>query len=157
MHKIFIALLVVAMLVSCSYADEKFPIVVDGKYYTQTGAYNVRNGQDVLPCILWPSENHRTWDGWQRVLFKKGDVIVLEDGMTLIIKDDISLDSVYLRTYNSGGVVITTLFDGSRFANVKERTQFFNALHSNGYYWDGKSLVVITQLKEWFKEVDAKF
>ena len=26
-------------------------------------------------CVLWPSKDHRTWDNWQRVLFRKGNRI----------------------------------------------------------------------------------
>ena len=26
-------------------------------------------------CLLFPSKEHRTWDNWQQILFKKGDYI----------------------------------------------------------------------------------
>lgn len=84
-------------------------------------------------CMLFPSEKHRSWVEWQKVLFKRGDVI--SDGEeTYIFR---SKGNVNLRITTKKGLNIL-LFEtlSLRYATTTEREHFFKELENNGYRWD---------------------
>lgn len=84
-------------------------------------------------CMLFPSEKHRSWVEWQKVLFKRGDVI--SDGEeTYIFR---SKGNVNLRITTKEGLNIL-LFEtlSLRYATTTEREHFFKELENNGYRWD---------------------
>ena len=66
------------------------PIAIKGvntgylEYLTMDGRFYDTIDTDLIPCILWPSETHRSWDGWENVInladYKVGDWIVYGNG-----------------------------------------------------------------------------
>lgn len=64
-----------------SWLNEEFPagrICIEGDYtadYSLNGHYGEIGISKKGSCVLWPSKDHKTWNGWQGVLFKAGDFI----------------------------------------------------------------------------------
>ena len=64
-----------------SWLNEEFPagrICIEGDYtadYSLNGHYGEIGISKKGSCVLWPSKDHKTWNGWQSVLFKAGDFI----------------------------------------------------------------------------------
>lgn len=116
---------------------------------TKRGAYTLTHKglQDTLPCVLWPSEDYRSWENWQQVLFKDGDIVCNEFGSAKIIAIFKKLD---------GGLICYCGIDGFdlfqitnedepwgwdknlRYASPDEKERLFNKLREEGYKWDGE-------------------
>ena len=122
-----------------------FPISIKTKLYnsnfgiTATGAYQVdSNGDDTLPCILWP-DSCRTWDNWQEIIMPKctGKVIVDAGGFSFIVCVGFFVDET--------GAEIEECdfnFTGARFANDTEIEDFVKILGEHGYVWDPETNAV---------------
>lgn len=100
-------------------------------------------------CVLFPSRGHRTWDGWQSVLFRAGDIIANDT----IVQANTKKVAIYVYAgdgyaYNALGIRITVELGGMRYA-TKSEVEFFNEmLEANGYIWDEctNTLVVLDDL-----------
>ena len=118
-----------------SYSGNKKTFFVDGTLST--------HGE----CMLWPSEIHRTWDNWQKVLFKSGNVIVKDeddekgpaqtviyiDGYNFAINDKGQKEEIIPTTY--------------RYADMMEIAVFNATLLRNGFKWNNvtKELERVTE------------
>ncbi len=81
-------------------------------------------------CLLFPSSEYRTWDGWQDVLFKKDDFIFCNNGVTYYIDGEnkaISDDGIPLNVIKGFGGI------AARYATLKEGELFVRRLTRNGY------------------------
>lgn len=122
-----------------------FPISIKTKLYssnfgiTATGAYQVdSNGDDTLPCILWP-DSCCTWDSWQEKIMPKcyGKVIVDAGGFFYIVGVGIFVD------VNGSEIEECDFnFTGARFANDTEIEDFVKILGEHGYVWDPETNAV---------------
>lgn len=59
-------------------SDINYPIVVIdcdnvNETYSKDGKFV--NNFDDAECVLYPSKEHKSWDNWQNVLFKVGDIV----------------------------------------------------------------------------------
>jgi hypothetical protein len=89
---------------------------VDNGYYETLTEYGTfYDNWEMSPCILWPSKDHRTWDGWEEVLkvtnYNVGDWVVYCDSLVKII--DIKGDKVYVvdQDGNKGDILIDMIED----------------------------------------------
>lgn len=108
--------------------DDRIILLSNGHLFLKDGRYNI-NGE----CLLFPSKNHRTWDNWQSVLFKKGDVVKHNSGcvfLGLLVK---SWQCGYL---SDGSYTVAPSPQEWEYANQEEREQFLKELESNGYRWN---------------------
>lgn len=99
-------------------------------------------------CVLFPSSEHRAWDGWQSVLFRAGDIIASDSVHANTKKVAIYVYAGDGYAYNALGNRITVELGGMRYATESE-VQFFNEmLEGNGYIWDEctKALVALDDL-----------
>lgn len=122
-----------------------FPISIKTKLYnsnfgiTATGAYQVdSNGDDTLPCILWP-DSGRTWDSWQEKIMPKcyGKVIVDAGGFFYIVGVGIFVD------VNGSEIEECDFnFTGARFADDIETEDFVKTLGEHGYVWNPETNAV---------------
>lgn len=121
--------------------------------FDQFGRYWAGVGE----CLLYPSQEHRDWNGWQNELFTKGDVVVREGVGTYIIVNefdgidmygDLLIDKNGIRYANimSDG---TPLFTECRYASPQEARAFMTVLERKGYRWDGqKKEMVLCEPKD---------
>lgn len=101
----------------------------DGKLY-----YDYEDAE----CILFPTREHRTWDGWQSVLFQMGDVIVSQN------ETPVGFQIFLCYGNDDRGYLVYDVWGGKnyitpsyyRYATPEERDQFFKELNANGYYWN---------------------
>ncbi len=104
-----------------------------GRYWTGMGE-----------CVLYPSRDHRVWDGWQNVLFSKGDVVVREGvGTYIIVNEFDSIDMYDNILIDKDGTRYanlmcdgTPLFTECRYASPQEARAFMTVLERKGYRWD---------------------
>lgn len=84
-------------------------------------------------CMLFPSEKHRSWIEWQKVLFKNGDVIT-----TIEWKDTVYIvsDETWFEVTNSNISVHSISPKDFCYATSEEKEHFFKELENNGYRWD---------------------
>lgn len=113
----------------------------DGKIY-----YDYKDAE----CVLFPSKEHKSWDEWQKVLFKVGDIVTniknIEQEQKTFIISSRSLN--FIGTTNSKHELFLQGEPSSyRYATPEEREQFFNELNKNGYKWnaDTKQIEKIKQ------------
>lgn len=99
-------------------------------------------------CLLFPSKEHKTWEGWQKVLFPNSVGCVVKydvgGGMGLIINNYQIVDSDNIR-YKYGELSI----EDYRYATIKESQQFFLDLEEHGYKWDSEKKTIISVKKQW--------
>jgi hypothetical protein len=88
-------------------------------------------------CVLFPSREHRTWDDWQSVLFRAGDIIAID------ASDNPNTKKVAIYVYagdgyayNALGIRITVELGRMRYATESEAEFFNGTLYGNGYIWD---------------------
>lgn len=138
--------------------DTKYPIILtqcDGcnelgiLNVTKRGAYTLtqKGLQDTRPCVLWPSEDYRSWDNWQQVLFKDGDIVCNECGSAKIIAIFKKLDwrlICHCGLSSDGSILITNEDEpwgwdkNLRYASPDEKERLFKKLREEGYKWDGE-------------------
>jgi hypothetical protein len=104
-----------------------------GRYWTGMGE-----------CLLYPSQDHKSWDGWQNELFGKGDIVVREGVGTYIIVN--GFDGVDMYDYilidKDGTRYANVMCDGTplftecRYASPQEARAFMTVLERKGYRWD---------------------
>ena len=110
-----------------------------GRYWTGMGE-----------CLLYPSQDHKSWDGWQNELFGKGDVVVREGVGTYIIVNGfdslIDKDGTRYANIMCDG---TPLFTECRYASPQEARAFMTVLERKGYRWDDqKKEMVLCEPKD---------
>ena len=126
--------------------DFKEEFLYDGRYGM--------NGE----CMLFPSKNKTTWEGFQRP-FKDGDV-VFYDNCVSIFKEwgDETLFRNYVKVDISGGQLTLCARTSSfgkgikreaRLATEEEKQKLFDAIKVNGYKWnpDTKTLEKLPKFK----------
>lgn len=96
---------------------EKFSPIILNKYgqFTTEGE-----------CLLYPSKEHKTWDKWQEVLFKKGDIITIEDNPQNSYKV-LDVDGAALLRKDAMGRQtgdMVTIYK-CRYATLREKTTFY--------------------------------
>lgn len=97
--------------------------------------YNCFDGE----CMLFPSEKHRSWVEWQKVLFKHGDVITAKnarDEHNTLIYDRYNENTNFFIAYNEDPDTMYLPHLSYRYATPGEKENFFNKLENNGYRWD---------------------
>jgi hypothetical protein len=105
--------------------------------YTATGAYQADiNGDDTLPCILWP-DSRRTWDEWQKIIMPQcvGKVIVDCAGDGYLVGKSVM--------YSERGISIQDgvfEYSNARFADEKEEVNFLLRLGENGFVWNKEQM-----------------
>ena len=137
--------------------------------FTEHGAIYSRNNYE-YPCVLWPSEDHRSWEDWQKVLFKAGDVIVRssesgnEYSPVLFYRVD---DQGFIKCFSEYGTgqLINEGLSCYRYATSEETSRFFVTLEKNGYELNKKTLRLVKIEKiphfkkeqwVWYKDPDGK-
>jgi len=93
-------------------------------------------------CMLFPSEKHRNWVEWQKVLFKHGDVITAKndrDEHNTLIYDRYNENTNFFIAYNEDPDTMYLPHLSYRYATPGEKENFFNKLEKNGYIWDDKT------------------
>ena len=127
--------------------DISFPIVAKNCYnyeeeYTKYGTlYNTFEGTE---CVLFPSQEHKSWDNWQDILFQCGDVVVSQNetpvGFQVFLCYE-NEDRGYL-TYDVWGEKNYITPSYYRYATPEERDQFMTELNANGYKWNADTKVL---------------
>ena len=105
--------------------------------YTATGAYQADiNGDDTLPCILWPDRG-RTWDRWQESIMPQcvGKVIVDFGGDSYIVGKGVMYSVCGFHINNDDFD-----FTEARFADEKEEENFLLRLGENGFAWNKEQM-----------------
>lgn len=90
-------------------------------------------------CMLFPSEKHRSWVEWQKVLFKHGDVITeknARDEHNTLIYDKYNEKTGFFNAYNEEPDTMYLPHLSYRYATPGEKEHFFKELENNGYRWD---------------------
>ena len=81
-------------------------------------------------CLLFPSSEHRNWDGWQYTLFKPGHFITAM-GCTFYIKSKLNCDfNAIYKNGNTGKLNSITAFS---FTSTGKIEQFYAELARYGY------------------------
>lgn len=100
-------------------------------------------------CVLFPSREHRTWDDWQSVLFRAGDIIAIDAPDNADTKNV----AIYVYAgdgyaYNTLGNRITVKLGWMRYATESEAQSFNEMLEGSGYICDEctKALVALDDL-----------
>lgn len=108
--------------------------------------YDGRYGIDG-ECMLFPSKDKTTWEGFQRP-FKDGDIVRYLDTIAIFNGwGDETLFRTYVTTYlhkDSTIDVAIPLFGkairkDTHFATEKEKQKLFDAIKANGYKWNSKT------------------
>lgn len=113
--------------------------------YTATGAYQADiNGDDTLPCILWP-DSRRTWDEWQKIIMPQcvGKVIVDCAGDGYLVGKSVM--------YSERGLYIQFgdfEYTNAKFADEKEEVNFLLRLGENGFAWNKEQMKIETVAKK---------
>lgn len=113
--------------------------------YTATGAYQADiNGDDTLPCILWPDRG-RTWDRWQESIMPQcvGKVIVDFGGDSYIVGKGVMYSVCGFHINNDDFD-----FTEARFADEKEEVNFLLRLGENGFAWNKEQMKIETVEKK---------
>lgn len=102
-------------------------------------------------CVLFPSKDLRDWELFTK--FKKGDVIVTEDGIIAIfdhMENKSRPDTIVYQAirYFDGSVKVKTstcigYASKARLATQEEKDLFFKALNKEGYFWNGEEVVSV--------------
>lgn len=98
----------------------------DGRYYDYPDA----------ECILFPSKEKTTWEGFQRP-YEDGDVVISDHGDIHISKDNSS--SYCCKRQNYFDATITTHVKFDRLATEEEKQKLFDAIKDNGYKWNAET------------------
>jgi hypothetical protein len=112
-------------------------------WFNKCGQMN-RNGE----CMLYPSRDVRSWDGWQKVLFKPGDIIAVDAYGTDTKRISLFVYADGDEAYNSLGRRLSVDISKARYATKSEAGFFNGTLEDNGYIWDEciKALVALDDL-----------
>ena len=108
----------------------------DGRFY---------NDSDDAECMLFPSKEHKTWDKWQNVLYPKsiGSVICGKNQLPFILGKDRRFysDGSGATYYEIIKIYGEKCLEGTHYASVEERKNFFDRLSEKGNKWDGEKVV----------------
>lgn len=136
--------------------DSRYPVRLSA-YYSGEDVSFTEDGRLLFEykeseCLLFPSKEHKTWDGWQKVLFPKSIGCVVKydagGGMGLIVNNHQIVDSDNIR-YKYGELSI----EDYRYATIKESQQFFLDFEEHGYKWDSDKKAIISVKKQWKPKV----
>lgn len=106
---------------------DEFPFstihVVDG-CYSLNGHYGGLGMSDKGRCVLWPSENHRTWVNWQGAMFKPGDFVYnTVQKKVLVFRHHDTNGLTYSGVLSDGEVTFGALGD-CRYASVEQIDEY---------------------------------
>ena len=113
----------------------------DGRYYDYPNA----------ECILFPSKEKTTWEGFQ-CPFKDGDIVISDHGDIHINRDNLS--SYCCKRQNYFDATITTHVKFDRLATEEEKKKLFDAIKENGYKWNAETKTLEKLVKPKFKVGD---
>lgn len=122
-------------------------------------------------CVLFPPRSFdKTWNHWQKYIFKKGDIIVLienhytSDVLEMGICKNITTEKSSIGCCKYETIVTIDFrnnkqkilkdqekyYADARFANQKEKEEFLNILKKNGFIWNDvdKTLTDTEKFKE---------
>ena len=130
---------------------ESYPInfaYCNGKWEncaTETGANFLVDDEDILPCTLWPSEDHRSWkDGFE-------DLLLTQDAsIGKYVKDNegflwLRVLDGFKKVGKDGKIVFLPLcglyhfcYNGARYCSLTEALPSISWFGECGYVYDGK-------------------
>ena len=149
------------------YLDKIRPhlaIIVTTDKYKEEFLYDGRYGMNG-ECMLFPSKDQRDWSKFQRP-FTDGDVIYVCDeysGVTftyVVILKQIKGGQIYSYCFYSYKDAVFGTYDflynnyNIRFATEEEKQKLFDAIKSNGYYWNEKTKTLEKLIEPKFKVGD---
>ena len=133
--------------------DFKEEFIYDGRYGM--------NGE----CMLFPSRDKTTWEGFQRP-FKDGDIVRYLDTIAIFNGwGDETLFRTYVTTYlhkDSTINVAIPLFGKAirretHFATEKEKQKLFDAIKANGYKWNAETKTLEKLIEKTKNSEETKF
>ena len=131
-----------------------FSFYSDGKYF------QIDNSE----CLLFPSKENTTWEGFQRP-FKDGDIVYVKTinyHEYILIFKEIKNDHIHKYvcfTYqrlsiDKCPVCQLDVSEIMRLATEEEKAKLFQAIKENGYYWDAETKTLEKLVKPKFKVGD---
>ena len=103
--------------------------------FNQDGIY-----MDGGECLLFPSKEYRSWDNWQKILFKKGDIVsaqsVVNYKKNVYLYGGYDKDKNEFIGYMNDGHLDYLNLNQCIYATPEEKEKFFKELEDNGYRWD---------------------
>ncbi len=125
--------------------DFKEEFLYDGRYGM--------NGE----CMLYPSKDKTTWEGYQRP-FKDGDIVISEEDDIHLLRTKDSSYCAYRERWKGLPKFDKTITMGikvDRLATEEEKQKLFDAIKENGYHWNTETKTLEELVKPKFK-VDDK-
>ena len=101
--------------------------------------------EDNAECLLFPHNEHRTWNNWQEILFKPGDIVFFDNSeeatrvSSIVIKEDGTLAG------SDGFQFQTNNIQYYRYANKEEREQFIKELSEHNLKWSDTNKKLIKE------------
>lgn len=137
------------MIICKSYAGNEKKFFMDGTLST--------HGE----CMLYPSDEHRSWDRWQGELLKPGAIVVKDfdddnGAANTIIYAGVSNSSDFVKANMGFGFNVKGEKEESidincyRYASYEEQAEFNRDLLYNGFKWTSGGLTTATQ-----EEIDS--
>lgn len=127
-----------------SYTDEMVIVFNKADYFSfhKNGQYYENQGE----CLLFPSKDHRMWDGWQKILLPQsiGSVCCTnepEPQSKLYLCDSKGPINIKGNYYDFWKEIPTRSIELLGYASPEETEQFFTMLKSWDREWDGKKIV----------------
>ena len=101
-------------------------------------------------CLLFPCKEYNSWNDWQAILFKYGDIIVNVESSKIRC-----FRSVYSSWNDEGESITIPTYEYYRYADLGEREYYFKELNKNGYHQDEiKKEIVKNEKKPKFHKGD---
>jgi len=120
-------------IIKVSTKDQYFHFYKNGQYYENQGE-----------CLLFPSKDHRMWDGWQKILLPQsiGSICATnEPNPKLYLCDSKGLIMVNGNYFDFWKQIPTRSIELLGYASPEETKQFFTMLKSWDREWDGKKII----------------
>lgn len=130
-----------------AYLDiEEFPFysihIVGCETYSLNGHYGEIGMSSKGSCVLWPSEDHKTWKDWQKVLFKTGDFIYDTEKKRVILFSYFSNEKCYYGRLANGKYTEGYL-DDCRYPSLEQIDEYKKESKKKSKLEASKSLVWI--------------
>lgn len=117
--------LAIVVTIDKEHGDFKEEFLYDGRYGM--------NGE----CMLFPSKDKTTWEGFQRS-FKDGDIVMSSLDSIHILKNS-TTSYCYLDRIGLLDKSETTCVRAIRFATEEEKQKLFDAIKAKGYKWNAET------------------
>lgn len=120
-------------IIKVSTKDQYLHFYKNGQYYENQGE-----------CLLFPSKEHRTWDGWQKILLPQsiGSICATnEPNPKLYLCDSKGLIGIKGDYCSFWKNIPTRDIELLGYASPEETKQFFTMLKSWDREWDGKKII----------------